>query len=115
MSWDKSQSFHAYMEDVMEPEDLIEEYPHDPELAQTMANLWLAEPQHELHILIDRDNISRNRSDYLSLQSQPPGDWDFMTGIEYRGFFVSQRVKDWLDERYPECFEAFPIQVKGAT
>ncbi len=114
-SWDKSQSFHAYVEDVMEPEDLIEGHPHDPELAQAMANLWLAEPQHEIHIAIDRDTPSRNRSDYLSLRSQPPDDWDFMAGIGYGGFFISQRVKDWLDEHYSECFETFPIQYKPST
>lgn len=107
--WDKNKEFYDYIEDVFEPEDIIENYLHDNETALAMENLYLAETINSIHLGIDKNSKSKNPSDYIFLKNPQEERIDFAEGIEYRGYFISERVKNWFDDNFPECFEMYLI------
>ena len=111
-AWDKDKDYYDYYDNIFEPEDFIYNLPHDPEIAKAMPALWLTHIVEKVNITIDRSVEGGDPSTYLSTPYIPPPEWDFMKGIGYGGYFVSERAKDWLTLFYPECFDFFPIDVK---
>jgi hypothetical protein len=95
--------------ELNEPEDILEMGEHDPDLLKVMPTLWKANIDTEVSmksedISYKETKIARTLNFYLHdpITTYP----DFFQGSEnYSGYFVSEKVKKWLADNCPECFE----------
>lgn len=108
-SWNKDEFYNKVIEEVSEPEDIIENSLHDDEIATSIGSLWLAKTTVSIHLEVQKNSKSENPSDFIFLQNSPQQEWHFMEGIEYKAYFIGSKVKKWLDDNFPECFEVYLI------
>jgi hypothetical protein len=110
--WDYTVSISNYIDELFEPEDIINEGIHDESLNDIIPNYWLGEICGKVHIFIDKAVTSVNPSDFIFINGDIDNNIDFFLGVEFIGCFVSQKAKDWLDYNCPGCFEYYLISKK---
>lgn len=106
-TWDRSLDISHHIDIPSEPENIIINGNHDPQLLQRMPNYWFAEITNHINIIIDKTTKEKSRRYRIKGLYNPHV--DFFTGVEYRGVFVSDRAKSWLDKNFPEHFEYYEI------
>lgn len=109
MSWDKNKDYYEYMENVFEPEDVIDIYPHDSALALTMPNYWKAIFNHKIHINVNKAMRNSRNYEEITIPKQELADSDFFCGIETLHIFLSENAKAWIEKNFPDCFNFYPI------
>lgn len=98
--WDKTKSITYYLDDLYELEDIINNGENDIELLNNMPDFFLVDELKLGHVFIDK-SLTKIKERYKVNKTLS---MDFFQGIEYRGYFVSERAKKWLSDFYPHCF-----------
>jgi hypothetical protein len=100
-NWDKSRPISSHIENLREPEDLIDELPHNAALAESMPTLLLANISQTIPLIVDKKTSSDNPSDFIRINTKIVDNCDFFVSNEYIGIFVTTRCKEWLDTMLP--------------
>ncbi|MFD2980372.1 hypothetical protein, partial [Klebsiella pneumoniae] len=77
--------------------------PHDPELAARMPEYWQAFVVGKLNLLKDPQHDPADLGQYLKVLKADE-QADLFKGDVYRGYFLSERAKEWLEQQCPGCF-----------
>jgi hypothetical protein len=107
--WKHNKNIDNYIDDIGEPEDIINNNKNDEILLSRMPEYWVVNASHKIHLLVNAQNSYKLPSEYLLINDNVIGGVDFFSGIEYLGYFVTYRFKQWVDKNFPEHFEFFPI------
>jgi hypothetical protein len=93
-SWSEADFFASLQATKGEPEDLIRSYPHSPATADAMGELWEIWPP---------ECKAEMREEGLVLLRPSLNKLDFVRAfVDWHRLFVSERAKDWLEERVGE-------------
>ena len=103
LHWDTGKPITEYLELEGGPSSVIESLPHDPELAARMPAYWQAFIVGKLNLLKDPRHEPADLGQYLQVLKADEKA-DFFKGDVYRGFFLSERAKAWLEQQCPGCF-----------
>lgn len=103
LHWDTSKPITEYLDLEGGPTSIIDALPHDPELAARMPEYWQAFVVGKLNLLKDPQHDPADLGQYLKVLKVDE-QADFFKGDIYRGYFLSERAKEWLEQQCPGCF-----------
>ncbi|MEB3901167.1 hypothetical protein ODI84_13435 [Pseudomonas putida] len=103
LHWDTSKPITEYLDLEGGPTSIIDALPHDPELAVRMPEYWQAFVVGKLNLLKDPQHDPADLGQYLKVLKVDE-QADFFKGDVYRGYFLSERAKEWLEQQCPGCF-----------
>ena len=103
LHWDTSKPITEYLDLEGEPTWIIDSLPHDPELAARMPEYWQAFVVGKLYLLKDPQHDPADLGQYLKVLKADE-QADLFKGDVYRGYFLSERAKEWLEQQCPGCF-----------
>lgn len=103
LHWDTSKPITEYLDLEGEPTWIIDSLPHDPELAARMPEYWQAFVVGKLNLLKDPQHDPADLGQYLKVLKADE-QADLFKGDVYRGYFLSERAKEWLEQQCPGCF-----------
>jgi len=103
LHWDTSKPITEYLDLEGGPTSIIDSLPHDPELAARMPEYWQAFVVGKLNLLKDPQHDPADLGQYLKVLKADE-QADFFKGDVYRGYFLSERAKEWLEQQCPGCF-----------
>lgn len=103
LHWDTSKPITEYLDLEGGPTSIIDALPHDPELAARMPEYWQAFVVGKLNLLKDPQHDPADLGQYLKVLKVDE-QADFFKGDVYRGYFLSERAKEWLEQQCPGCF-----------
>ncbi|UBM26426.1 hypothetical protein K8374_05400 [Pseudomonas sp. p1(2021b)] len=103
LHWDTSKPITEYLDLEGGPTSIIDSLPHDPELAARMPEYWQAFVVGKLNLLKDPQHDPADLGQYLKVLKVDE-QADFFKGDVYRGYFLSERAKEWLEQQCPGCF-----------
>lgn len=109
-NWNIEKGITNYLDEIYEPEDIINNGVSDLKLKQDMPNYYLANIKSQIHLNINKLIDMQNPSEYITFVDNKLDDCDFFTGIERIGCFISIRAKDWLEKYCPNCFNYYLIK-----
>lgn len=103
LHWDTSKPITEYLDLDGWPTSIIDSLPHDPGLATRMPEYWQAFVVGKLNLLKDPQHEPSDLGQYLKVLKADE-QADFFKGDVYRGYFLSERAKAWLEVKCPGCF-----------
>ncbi|QXI46770.1 hypothetical protein HU763_018660 [Pseudomonas anuradhapurensis] len=103
LHWDTRKPITDYLELEGGPTSIIDCLPHDPALAASMPAYWQAFVVGKLNLLKDPRHEPADLGQYLQVLKADEKA-DFFKGDVYRGYFLSERAKAWLEQQCPGCF-----------
>ncbi|MGS7251526.1 hypothetical protein ACQ7NP_10410 [Pseudomonas anuradhapurensis] len=103
LHWDTRKPITDYLELEGGPTSIIDCLPHDPALAARMPAYWQAFVVGKLNLLKDPRHEPADLGQYLQVLKADEKA-DFFKGDVYRGYFLSERAKAWLEQQCPGCF-----------
>ncbi|MND59779.1 hypothetical protein D3C80_509820 [compost metagenome] len=103
LHWDTSKPITEYLDLEGGPTSIIDSLPHDPGLAKRMPEYWQAFVVGKLNLLKDPQHDPADLGQYLKVLKADE-QADFFKEDVYRGYFLSERAKEWLEQQCPGCF-----------
>lgn len=103
LHWDTSKPITDYLELDGGPTSIIDSLPHEPALAAGMPAYWQAFVVGKLNLLKDPRHDPADLGQYLQVLDADEKA-DFFKGDVYRGYFLTERAKAWLEQQCPGCF-----------